>query len=266
MPGTRRGRPRRRGGCCRRGRESLGGGRGWGGGGGAAWWGRRGGRALLEITGGGSIGDVGWGVGAWLGVARELGVADVRGVDGAWVRAEELRIPRGMFERADLARPFAMGRAFDLAISLEVGEHLPEGSAPGFVESITRLAPVVAFSAAIPRQGGTGHVNERWPGYWAGLFAGHGYRAIDCVRERVWDDAGVEWWYAQNTIVYASEGALAGSERLRELERTRGGEPRALVHPGCFEAKATQPIGLRRMLREFPGAALGAARGLMGRP
>jgi hypothetical protein len=35
---------------------------------------------------------------------------------------------------------------------------------------------MVLFSAAIPAQGGTGHVNERWPGYSRALFAARGYR------------------------------------------------------------------------------------------
>jgi SAM-dependent methyltransferase len=217
---------------------------------------------LLELTLARSIVDVGCGVGAWLKVARELGVSDVRGVDGPWVKTEELLIPREMFEQVDLAKPFATGRRYDLAMSLEVGEHLPESSAAGFVDSITKLTPLVAFSAAIPQQGGTGHVNEQWPGYWAALFAARGYQAIDCVRERVWEDGSVAWWYAQNTIVYGTDEAVARLPQLRQAMARQGGtkEPRALVHPGCFVAKATQPVGLKRMIREFPGALAAAVK------
>jgi hypothetical protein len=61
-------------------------------------------------------------------------------------------------------------RTFDLAICLEVAEHLPPEAAEGFIDSLTRLAPVVLFSAAITFQVGNQHLNGQWPDYWATLF------------------------------------------------------------------------------------------------
>lgn len=215
---------------------------------------------LLELSGAHSVADVGCGIGTWLAEFARQGVIDFHGFDGVWVEPEQLVIPRERFTAADLGRAMPPQRAFDLAISLEVAEHLPETSADVFVESLTALAPIIVFSAAIPMQGGTDHVNEQWPGYWAAKFATRGFASIDCIREHVWNELGVEWWYAQNTILYASDGAMSRSPRLRELAQTRVGEPRAMVHPGCFLAKATQPIGLRRMIREFPAAAASVLR------
>lgn len=215
---------------------------------------------ILELTEARSVVDVGCGIGTWLTEFSRRGVSDFHGCDGPWVRPEQLVIPRERFTPGDLSRPMELGRRFDLAISLEVAEHLPESSADVFIESLTSLAPLVVFSAAIPQQGGTDHVNEQWPAYWAAKFATRGFAAIDCVRERVWNERGVEWWYAQNTILYASESALARSAILRDLARTRGGEPRALVHPGCLATLAAQPIGVRRLLREFPAAAARSLR------
>jgi hypothetical protein len=51
-------------------------------------------------------------------------------------------------------------KRFDLAISLEVAEHLPEGSAGALVSTLIEAAPVVVFSAAIKGQSGTNHINE----------------------------------------------------------------------------------------------------------
>ena len=215
---------------------------------------------MLELSDARSVVDIGCGIGTWLAEFAARGVDDYHGYDGAWVKPEQLVIPRERFTPVDLGRAVPRARTFDLAISLEVAEHLPEASADLFVESLAALAPIVVFSAAIPMQGGTGHVNEQWPGYWGAKFAARGFSAIDCIRERVWNVHGVEWWNAQNTIVYASAGALGRSEKLRMLASARGGEPRAMVHPRCFLAKATQPIGLRRMIREFPGAAASALR------
>ena len=64
--------------------------------------------------------------------------------------------------------------------------------------SLAAAAPVVAFSAAIPARAAYGHVNEQWPAYWAELFARHGYEPVDALRPLLWDDARVDWWYAQN--------------------------------------------------------------------
>ena len=51
-----------------------------------------------------------------------------------------------------------------------------------FVASLARHGDAVLFSAAIPFQGGAGHVNEHWPSYWAADFAVHGFVAVDTIR------------------------------------------------------------------------------------
>ena len=175
--------------------------------------------------------DVGCGQGTWLAVFREHGVEDLWGIDGDYVDRERLEIPRERFVPWDLTRPVHLGRSFDLAISLEVAEHLPADRAETFVHSLAALAPVVLFSAAAPHQGGQDHVNEQWPAYWAELFAVRGYVPIDCLRRPLWDDNRVEWWYAQNVLLFAERGRLESLPLLRqEYERTGGTAP-ALVHP-----------------------------------
>ena len=137
----------------------------------------------------------------------------------------------------DLAQPLRLRRTFDLVVSLEVAEHLPQRSADAFVESLTSLGPVVLFSAAIPLQGGRGHVNEQWPHYWAHLFERRGYAALDCVRRRVWEDDDVQWWYAQNTILYVRCDRLESSAALkRELDAAPATPPLSLVHPKKYVA------------------------------
>jgi hypothetical protein len=55
-------------------------------------------------------------------------------------------------------------------MSLECAEHLPAHRAAPLVEWLTKSAPIVVFSAAIPGQGGKGHINEQPPDYWNDLF------------------------------------------------------------------------------------------------
>src|SRR6185437_3265527 len=96
----------------------------------------------------------------------------------------------------------SVGRRFDLACSLEVAEHLPRERASDFVGLLTRSAPIVLFSAAIPGQGGNHHINEQWQSYWSELFRSRSFQAFDCIRPIVYGNPAVDWWYRQNTIVY----------------------------------------------------------------
>jgi hypothetical protein len=158
--------------------------------------------------------DLGCGAGGWLHALEEHGVADLLGVDGKHVLQRDMEIEPSRFRPHDLREPFSIDRRFDLAISTEVAEHLPETSATSFVESLTRLAPVVLFSAAIPGQPGINHINCQWPSYWADIFRRFGFDAYDCIRPVVWDDERIDWWYRQNLVLYANDGALF-SEPLR---------------------------------------------------
>ena len=67
------------------------------------------------------------------GPGREMGIEDVVGLDGPWTETEKLLIPKGLFHAIDLSSNIDLKRKFDLVISLEVGEHLEEETAPRFV-------------------------------------------------------------------------------------------------------------------------------------
>lgn len=192
---------------------------------------------LMQLVGPRRVLDVGCGVGTWLSVFAEQGVSEVWGVDGDYVERPMLQIPAERFRPQDLMEPFQLEGPFDLVVSLEVAEHLPAERADSFVETLTAHGPVVLFSAATPFQGGTGHVNEQWPGYWLNLFRAREYEVIDCIRGRVWDNEKVEWWYAQNLLLYVRRDYLATHAALRaEQARTNVGQL-SLVHPRHFMAK-----------------------------
>ncbi len=186
---------------------------------------------ILELINARSVIDVGCGVGAWLAVFKECGIEDFLGVDGDYVDRGMLEIPPERFVSFDLTKPFRMDKHFDLVVSVEVAEHLPRESAETFVDSLTSLGPVVLFSAAIPFQGGTDHVNEQWPDYWSGLFRGRGYAVIDCIRKKIWQNEDVEYWYAQNVLLFVRRDYLESHPQLRrEFENTSIGQL-SMVHP-----------------------------------
>lgn len=219
---------------------------------------------LLELVSPRSIVDVGCGVGTWLAAARELGIGDIVGIDGPYVDRAMLRIPEECFRPVDLARPFTLGRTFDVALSLEVGEHLPETSAESFVESLTRLAPVVLYSAAVPEQPGENHVNQQWQTWWVDRFRKFHYVALDSIRRRIWEDPDVEWWYAQNSLLMVREDYLPTSLALRE-EWTKGSGPYDVVHPRAYlsrlaGAESLRPRGLRDWLGLGPSVVSATLR------
>ncbi|MBI3825229.1 MAG: class I SAM-dependent methyltransferase [Candidatus Rokubacteria bacterium] len=214
---------------------------------------------VMELVRPRRVVDVGCGEGAWLAVFREHG-AEVRGVDGDWVDRARLKIPADRFTVADLGAPLRLDERFDLAVSLEVAEHLDPSSAETFVESLARLAPVVLFSAAIPGQGGRHHVNEQWPAYWARLFEGRGLVPVDAIRSRIWGATQIEWWYAQNAVLFASPAALEAGPALRAAHAASPRVPPALVHPRHYAEKADPGrLTLSQLLRLVPAAIRRAA-------
>ncbi len=178
-----------------------------------------------------SVVDVGCGSGTFLCVLKEHGVTDVLGLDGDHVNRIQLQIAESEFRSADLTAPPPLGRTFDLAVSLEVAEHLLAEATDRFVEYLTSLAPLVLFSAATPGQGGTKHLNEQWPEYWAERFQKQGFVTIDCLRGRLWRNEKGKGLSTQNMLLFASQGYLATNPDLQEMAARTDINRLALVHP-----------------------------------
>lgn len=164
---------------------------------------------LIDLINPKSVLDVGCGNGTWLEIFKENKISDYIGVDGEFANLDILRIPKENFFIADLKVGFTLNRKFDLAISLEVGEHLPNEIIPTFVASITKHADIVAFSAAIPGQGGTYHINEQPHAYWHKHFSDLGYECFDVIRPKVWYAGKVQLWYRQNIFLYVKKEKIA---------------------------------------------------------
>lgn len=157
-----------------------------------------------------SLVDIGCGTGTWVDVfARRFGSERILGIDGPWVDRAQLQIPEDRFQVRDLARPVPASGRFGLALSLEVGEHLPPAAAVLLVRSLTAHADHVLFSAAVPGQGGEYHVNEQPLDYWRALFAQEGYVPVDYLRPALARDRRVEPWYRYNSLLYVKATAVA---------------------------------------------------------
>ena len=152
--------------------------------------------------------DFGCGAGAWLSVLKSMGVNEIKGYDGSWAE-KSLIIPPECFTAVEFNKEtIKTDKKYDLAISLEVAEHLPERSAKMLVETITNVSDVVLFSAAIPLQGGSNHINEQWQSYWYNMFGEYGYVGTDFLRKRILNEKKVQIWYKQNIILYVKREKL----------------------------------------------------------
>jgi SAM-dependent methyltransferase len=191
-----------------------------------------------------SVVDVGCGLGSWLSVFEDFGIKDIVGIDGNYVNRSLMYINEDKFIPYDLKKPLELNRKFDLVISLEVAEHLPENAAEPFIKSLVSLGDFILFSAAIPNQGGQDHVNERWPNYWQNLFRNFGFELYDCIRLHIWDNQNIEYWYRQNIFLAVKRGTnfFGKSEEAKLLN---------LVHPELYELRIKQLDFLDPILKDF---------------
>jgi SAM-dependent methyltransferase len=204
-----------------------------------------------------SLVDVGCGPGLWLRAAKELGVMDLAGVEGPWAKEwfeQNAGLSRDEFQlvQQDLEQRIVVGRRFDLAISLEVAEHLTPQRAETFVQDLCSLAPHILFSAAIPGQGGLDHKNEQLLSWWSELFGRLDYGPLDFLRPQIWSDAAIPAFYRQNTILFVHEATR--DEVLARTEDVSGplhSSVLDVVHPEILNDRASP--GLRQRLKLAAG-------------
>ncbi|NUM54271.1 MAG: methyltransferase domain-containing protein [Candidatus Hydrogenedentes bacterium] len=153
-----------------------------------------------------SVIDVGCGTGALLATLRDAGCV-VSGLEFAEA-AREICRKRGLdVRRFDIANDsFDAGQPFDVAVSMEVAEHIPEPAAERYVDLLVQLGRTIVFTAAPPGQGGTDHVNEQPHEYWIEKFGARD-RVLDwplTARWRAaWKESGhVQSWYYNNLLVF----------------------------------------------------------------
>lgn len=189
---------------------------------------------VLELIPVDSVVDFGCGTGSFLSLFKRHGAKTVLGLDASAVDTRVLQIDSSEIRRYDLTQPINLDRRFDLSMSLEVAEHLPEWAADQFVRSLASASSLVLFSAAVPFQGGTNHINEQWPEYWEKKFRDCGYVAVDCLRERIWQNDEVAYWYAQNILMFVKADELHNYPRLLPYAEKTNPAYLSRIHPKMY--------------------------------
>jgi SAM-dependent methyltransferase len=186
----------------------------------------------------GSVLDVGCAGGGWLSEWKQAGIADVFGVDGAYVNVADLEIEPERFKAADLSRSFDLARTFDLVESLEVAEHIDAAASDVFVANLVKHAGrFILFSAAVPGQGGEYHVNEQPYDFWRQRFADNGFGAYDFVRPRIAADNKISFWYRYNIILFVRNEHTADLKPVVKATRIPDREPVPDISSGWFKLR-----------------------------
>jgi len=113
-----------------------------------------------------------WGCGCGFILEKLLGhgISDLIGIEGS----AEVKpfIPESLKDKIIIADALLYNSGvYDLAISIEVAEHISEKDAGKFVNVVCSSASTwVWWTSAVPGQKGTGHVNCRDICYWISIF------------------------------------------------------------------------------------------------
>lgn len=181
-----------------------------------------------------SVVHFGCGDGSFLSQFRACGVGRLMGVD---VPPQPAGLASNEYTQAALDEPCRIDGPFDLAVCLEVGEHIDVQRAAAFVDNLVRLSPVILFSAAVPNQGGKNHINEQWPSYWADLFGRHGYDLYDVVRPVFWNNRTISVWFRQNMVLMVRRDHAAVVEAFKKASP---GPVIDIIHPDLYAEKAVR--------------------------
>ena len=158
--------------------------------------------------------DLGAGCGVYGHRFAQHGV-EVVAIDGVAPPAEHAY--PGPLHLRDLTTPFEnVWGTFDLALCLEVAEHIPEPLADAFLDNILRFSDRLILSAAQPNQGGHHHVNERPKRYWVAKLAAKGFaynrretgRALTALTQA----RPPYMWMIEQISVYDRAKAAAGTK------------------------------------------------------
>jgi len=107
---------------------------------------------------------------------------------------------------ADLTNPLdRVKKDNTVGICLEVLEHISEDDWRPVLQNISDLCDVILFSAAVPGQGGTGHINCRWKIDWIRRFNKLGWVVdLDATRSiiREIQTTICMGWLVNNIIVF----------------------------------------------------------------
>lgn len=150
-----------------------------------------------------SVVDFGCANGLYLEPFYNTGNIHVLGLDYSAEAVKMAKIPNIVL--TDLRQPYNTVSKFDLALCIEVLEHIEEEYADIVVENIINSSDIVIISPATIGQGGVGHVNLQYKKYWKEKFEKEGFQYMEKETKKLVDfmKSGYHMgWLVNNVMIF----------------------------------------------------------------
>lgn len=157
---------------------------------------------IIELFSPKSMADVWCWIWTWLKAWKELWIEKIKWFDWEYALNNELKIDKSEFTPIDLQTKLIADSKYDIAISLEVWEHIYDKHINTYVENLCTLSDIIIFWWAIPWQWWINHVSENWPTFWKMKFEEKWYVMLDIIRQKILNNTNIEYWYRQNMFVF----------------------------------------------------------------
>ena len=171
-----------------------------------------------------SIIDIGAGDGIWLstmakkGRARRLTAVDLPG--SRFGLLKNLEFPVELLTMNFEDHMLQNHKAYDLAICVEVIEHISTDRALLLLDWISQNCRTIIFSGATTGQGGTHHINEQSQSYWLSAMMSRGLVPCDNLRPALLNSRIVPSYYQNNVFFYVNTKFLIENEISELLRKT----------------------------------------------
>lgn len=132
------------------------------------------GEILIKLYRPNSVVDIGCGTGLYLSQFKCIQYGFDISPDA--FDPEVIQVERGLVDIRDLTQPMNVNIKSDLAICLEVVEHIGSENADILIENISKWSDTIVMTAAPPGQAGLNHVNCQPMSYWEEKMAKYGFK------------------------------------------------------------------------------------------
>lgn len=144
---------------------------------------------VLEIK---SVVDFGCSIGTYLEYFLSVG-CEIRGfeycLDECKAQIEKVENLSEFISFGDVSKEIKLDRKYEVSLSTEVAEHIPEERSDFLVDNLCSSAEnYIIFTAAKKDQGGTGHINCQYPEYWLEKFKQRGWDLNNSLIDEIKSD------------------------------------------------------------------------------
>ncbi len=163
---------------------------------------------LIQFFNPHSVVDVGCGNAEFLQQFQRRGI-DIYGYEGSQNAIDSAMVDKNFIVQFDLRDLITTKRKYDLALCLEVAEHIEMQFSKRLVENVTILSDTIVFTAAPPGQGGHFHINEQPKEFWFNLFENNGFYYDSGLSQKIqseFREKKVIWWYSDNLMIFKRKG------------------------------------------------------------